>query len=73
LIRTSKLRAKIDMDQGVMTMMTETRTPHEQIIERTKGMLAKTYQLAHAVSSGAHLGEGTGGGYHHHSHSHRHY
>ena len=73
LIRTSKLRAKIDMDQGVMTMMTETRTPHEQIIERTKGMLAKTYQLAHAVSSGAHLGEGTGGGYHHHSHSHRRY
>jgi|TARA_B100001113_G_C21074556_1_gene607025 translation initiation factor 3 subunit E len=73
LIRTSKLRAKIDMDQGVMTMMTETRTPHEQIIERTKGMLSKTYQLAHAVSSGAHLGEGIGGGYHHHSHSHRRY
>ena len=79
LIRTSKLRAKIDMDQGVVTMMTETHTPHDQLIERTKGMLSKTYQLAHAVASGAHLGEGTGsgggggGGYHHHHHHHHHH
>ena len=79
LIRTSKLRAKIDIDQGVVTMMTETHTPHDQLIERTKGMLSKTYQLAHAVASGAHLGEGTGsgggggGGYHHHHHHHHHH
>lgn len=51
LIRTSKLRAKIDMEAGIVTMLTDTHSTHEQIFDKTKQMLAKTYQLAHTVLS----------------------
>lgn len=53
LIRNAKLNAKIDSQQGTVVMGMQLPSIYEQIIERTKGLSARTYALANAVAGTA--------------------
>mmetsp|Transcript_48980 Transcript_48980/g.156828 ORF Transcript_48980/g.156828 Transcript_48980/m.156828 type:complete len:345 (+) Transcript_48980:184-1218(+) len=58
LIRNARLNAKIDSEKGTVVMGTQYPVVYEQIIEKTKGLSVRTYQLANAVIGAGHPGGG---------------
>ena len=49
LIRSGKLKARIDAAAGVAHVVVETKSVNEQLIEKTKALLSKTNALTQAV------------------------
>ena len=49
LIRNARLNAKIDSQQGTVVMGSQHPGVFEQIVEKTKNLTARTYNLANAV------------------------
>ena len=49
LIRNARLNAKIDSQKGTVVMGTQSQSVYEQILDKTKGLTGRTYQLANAI------------------------
>ena len=49
LIRNARLNAKIDSQQGTVVMGSQHPRMYEQIVEKTKNLTARTYQLGTSV------------------------
>ena len=49
LIRSARLNAKIDSNEGTVVMGTQFQSPYEQLIEKAKGLSARTFMVANAV------------------------
>ncbi|GAB4815184.1 hypothetical protein N2152v2_002230 [Parachlorella kessleri] len=49
LIRGARLNAKIDSKAGTVVMQTQSLTPHEQLLEKARGLSLRTFGLANTV------------------------
>ena len=49
LIRGERLNAKIDAQAGLVVMGTTAPSVYEQIIDRTKGLSFRTFQMANTL------------------------
>ncbi len=52
LIRNARLNAKIDAKAGTVVMGIQTPTSYEAVLDKAKGLSARTFMLANAVVGG---------------------
>lgn len=53
LIRSARLNAKIDSNEGTVVMGMNFQSPYENVIDKAKGLSARTYMVANAVTGSA--------------------
>lgn len=50
LIRSARLNAKIDSNEGTVVMGMQFQSPYEQLVEKARGLSTRTFMVANAVT-----------------------